>query len=109
MMMTMKTLLLASLVILIFGCSEPKDVKSAVQQQDVQSILDAARAANDLAHQRQHAWTITGKLLADATAALNANDEGTALVAAQRALFTANAAIAQADQEQKVWRDRVPR
>ena len=102
-------LLLLTLTFVVSGCSEPQESGVAAQGNEVQSLIDQAIAADQLAHQRQHAWIITDELLQDAITAQAANDEVAAKAAAERALFTANAALAQADKEQLAWRARVPR
>ena len=102
-------LLLLTLTFVVSGCSESQESGVAAQGNEVQSLIDQAIAADQLAQQRQHAWIITDELLQDAITAQAANDEVAAKAAAERALFTANAALAQADKEQLAWRSRVPR
>jgi len=102
-------LLLLTSTFVVSGCSESQESGVAAQGNAVQSLIDQAIAADQLAQQRQHAWIITDELLQDAITAQAANDEVAAKAAAERALFTANAALAQADKEQLAWRARVPR
>ena len=86
--------------------SEPESV-DAVPEASAAVVIDQARAAYELARQKQHAWTLTADLIESASVALASNDETQALVDAKRALFTANASLAQAEKEQHAWRSRV--
>jgi hypothetical protein len=86
--------------------SEPESV-DALPEATAAVVIDQARAAYELARQKQHAWTLTAGLIESASIALANNDETQALVDAKRALFTANASLAQAEKEQHAWRSRV--
>jgi hypothetical protein len=86
--------------------SEPESV-DALPEATAAVVIDQARAAYELARQKQHAWTLTADLIESASIALANNDEAQALVDAKRALFTANASLAQAEKEQHAWRSRV--
>lgn len=77
--------------------------------EDIQPILDRARAAYKAAKEKDHAWIVTARLLVSANEALIAGDAETAMVDAKRALFTAQASIAQAEKEGNDWQTRVPR
>ena len=94
-------LLVLTSTFMVSACSESQESAGAAQGNEVQALIDQATAADQLARQRQHAWTLTSDLLQDAIIAQGANDEVAAKVAAERALFTANAALAQADKEQQ--------
>lgn len=93
-------------LMLTSACGEPESV-DAVSEATAAMVIDQARAAYKLARQKQHAWTLTADLIESASVALANNDETQALVAAKRALFTANASLAQAEKEQLAWRSRV--
>lgn len=74
----------------------------------VLDIIDEAQGAHQTAFDQDHAWTITAQLLASAKDKLASGDENAAMVDAQRALFTANASVAQANKEKNAWKGRVP-
>ena len=74
----------------------------------VLDIIDEAQVAHQTAFDQDHAWTITAQLLASAKDKLARGDENAAMVDAQRALFTANASVAQANKEKNAWKGRVP-
>ena len=106
-MHTPRLMFVVGTLMLTAACSEPKSV-GVVADSGAAVVIEQARAAYVLAQQKQHAWTMTGELIEAADKALAQNDEGQALVAAKRALFTANASLVQADKEQQAWRSRVP-
>jgi len=60
------------------------------------------------AKEKQHAWSITTRMMEDAEKALSSGDEKAALNAATRALFTAEASLAQAESQAIAWQARVP-
>lgn len=82
---------------------------TGIAVEDIQPILDRARAAYKAAKEKDHAWIVTARLLVSANEALIAGDAETAMVDAKRALFTAQASIAQAEKEGNDWQTRVPR
>jgi len=102
-----KLICVVGALMLASACGEPESV-DAVPEATAAVVIDQARAAYELARQKQHAWTLTGDLIESASVALAKNDETQALVDAKRALFTANASLAQAEKEQQAWRSRVP-
>ncbi|MBT4522248.1 MAG: hypothetical protein HOC23_19795, partial [Halieaceae bacterium] len=70
--------------------------------------IERAQQSLNKATELGHAWSVTPTLIDAAEAELAARRPDAALVAAQRALVTANAAIAQAKSEQSAWQARVP-
>jgi len=101
-------------LMLTSACGQPEpeselESVNAVPEASAAMVIDQARAAYELARQKQHAWTLTADLIESASVALASNDEAQALVDAKRALFTANASLAQAEKEQHAWRSRVAR
>ena len=112
-----KLICVVGALMLTSACSQPEPESvdavpeasaAVVPEASAAVVIDQARAAYELARQKQHAWTLTGDLIESASVALAKNDETQALVDAKRALFTANASLAQAEKEQQAWRSRVP-
>jgi hypothetical protein len=101
-----KLICVVGALMLTSACGEPESV-DAVPEATAAVVIDQARVAYELARQKQHAWTLTADLIDSAGVALANNDEVQALVDAKRALFTANASLAQAEKEQHAWRSRV--
>ncbi len=111
---------LGILSLLLVACTQPDTgsvdtaVDTAVDKGapdkpvSVLDIIDAAQGAHQTAFDQDHAWTITAQLLASAKDKLASSDENAAMVDAQRALFTANASVAQANKEKNAWKGRVP-
>jgi hypothetical protein len=75
---------------------------------EVEQVLAQAEDALAQAAERGHAWSVTRPLIDEARASLAAEDNAAALQRARRALVTAEAATAQAEQEQEAWRTRLP-
>ena len=100
------------LSLLLVACAQPDtdavDIASN-KPLPVLNIIAEAQAAHQTAIDQQHAWSKTSQLLASAKDKLHRGDESAARVDAQRALFTANASVAQADREKHAWIRRVPR
>ncbi|MCH7743894.1 MAG: hypothetical protein IIB71_14660 [Proteobacteria bacterium] len=91
------------------GVNETLTSATGIAVEDIQPILDRARAAYKAAKEKDHAWIVTARLLVSANEALIAGDTETAMVDAKRALFTAQASVAQAEKEGNDWQTRVPR
>ena len=115
--MNKKTLLVFVCVSsMVFGCAEREasssdagtSTEEASNVESVQAVIEQAEAAYAMAKEKQHAWTVTTRLLEAARKAQASGDESAAMVAANRALFTAEASIAQADSEEADWHSRVP-
>ena len=75
---------------------------------DVREIIVAAKKSHQLAQAKGHAWNVTSTYIEDAEVQLQAGQWQLAMVAAQRALKTADAAIEQASVEATAWESRVP-
>ena len=101
-----KLICVVGALMLTSACGQPESV-DVVPEAAAAVVIDQAQAAYELARQKQHAWTLTADLIESASVALANNDESQALVDAKRALFTANASLAQAEKEQQAWRSRV--
>lgn len=71
-------------------------------------ILLKAKLVYLKAKEKQHAWTITARMMEAAEKALASGDEKAAVNAATRALFTAEASLAQAESQAIAWQARVP-
>ena len=107
---------LGILSLLLVACTQPDtaSVDTAVEKGapdkpvSVLDIIDEAQVVHQTAFDQDHAWTITAQLLASAKDKLASSDENAAMVDAQRALFTANASVAQANKEKNAWKGRVP-
>ena len=91
------------------GTAETVTAATAAAGEDIKGVLMRAESAYRVAKEKDHAWIVTDRLLASANAALTAGNEERAMVDAKRALFTAQASIAQANKEGNDWRSRVPR
>lgn len=104
--------LIGILTLLLVACAEPDtgsvDKPMPDKQMSVLDIIDEAQAAHQTAIDQEHAWTKTSQLLTSAKDKLASGDESAARVDAQRALFTANASVAQANREKDAWKGRVP-
>jgi hypothetical protein len=98
---------IAVLSFLLASCAEPETI-SADKPVSVLDIISEAQAAHLTAIEYDHAWTKTSQLLASAKNKLAMGDESAARADAQRALFTANASVAQANREKNAWKGRVP-
>lgn len=71
-------------------------------------ILLKAKLVYLKAKEKQHAWSITTRMMEAAEKALASGDEKAAVNAATRALFTAEASLAQAESQAIAWQARVP-
>ena len=106
--------LIGILTLLLVACAEPDsgsgsgDKTVSDKPMSVLDIIDEAQAAHETAIEQDHAWTKTSQLLASAKDKLASGDESAAMEDAQRALFTANASVAQANREKNAWKGRVP-
>jgi hypothetical protein len=100
------------LLLLLVACAQPDTVSvdKAVsdKRKSVLDIIDAAQTAHQMAIDQDHAWTKTSQFIASAKDKLARGDESAARADAQRALFIANASVAQADRENNAWIGRVP-
>ena len=104
--------LIGFLTLLLVACTQPNtgSVDKPVSDKPVSvlEIIDEAQAAHQMAIDQDHAWTKTSQLLGSAKDKLASGDESAARVDARRALFTANASVAQANREKNAWKGRVP-
>ena len=109
--------LLGVLSLLLVSCAQPDtgSVDKAMsnkpmpdKRRSVPDIIDEAQTAHQTAIDQDHAWTKTSQFLASAKGKLARGDESAARADAQRALFTANASVAQANREKNAWKGRVP-
>jgi hypothetical protein len=119
-MMNIKTLLTClSLSLMMVGCTESETLKREVPadknvvsqssvSEDAASVLASAKSTYAEAKVKQHSWTITAKMLEAAEKALATGDEDAAMIAAKRALFTAEASLIQAETQEAAWQARVP-
>jgi hypothetical protein len=116
-MMKKPLALLGVLSLLLVACAQPDtgsidkpvtDKSISEIPRSVLAIIDEARAAHQTAIEQDHAWTRTSQLLASARDKLAMGDESAARADAQRALFTADASVAQANREKNAWKGRVP-
>ncbi len=80
---------------------------AAADRAVVEDTLERAEAVYERALALEHGWSVTRPLMDDVRAALAAGDEAAALVAAERALLTAEKSLEQALAEAEAWRDRV--
>lgn len=89
-------------VILLAGANE---VFAAGSEADFKKAIEAAEAANKKAGDLKNQWTTTGQSIAQAkkTAADGDFDKATAL--AKHAQDLAEASIAQAEEQKKIWKD----
>ena len=99
--------LIGVLSFLLVACSE-RQTGFADKPVSVQDIISEAQATHQMAMDEDHAWIKTSQLLESAKSKLTSGDESAAMVDAQRALFTANASLAQVAREKKAWKGRVP-
>ena len=119
-MMNIKTLLACFfLSLMIVGCTESETLKREVPadknvssrssvSEDAASVLARAKSIYAEAKVKQHSWTITARMVEAAEIALATGDEETAMIAAKRALFTAEASLTQAETQDAAWQARVP-
>lgn len=76
---------------------------------EADSLIQKAKGAYAAVDARGFAWVPTETYLADATAERTVDACLDAMIHAQRALDTANAAMKQADYENTAWQSRVPK
>lgn len=74
---------------------------------EVRAMLERAESIHEQARVMEHAWLVTGPLIAEAEAALAAGETAEAEALASRALLTAEQSLAQAERERDAWRERV--
>ena len=74
----------------------------------VESLITQAETLYAEAQEREHAWLATRHSIVEARAALSAGQLDTAMSAAERALYAAQASLNQADRERSAWPERVP-
>jgi hypothetical protein len=97
--MVAKTLLfLPAMLLSLAALADPAEVR--VKLERAASIHEQARVL-------EHAWLVTGPLIAEAEAALDAGETAEAEALASRALLTAEQSLAQARRERDAWRERV--
>jgi outer membrane lipoprotein-sorting protein len=113
-----------SIILLMAGCTESETLKregavktspsdlsvqdESMQEERASSVLAKAEQIYSKAKEQQHSWTTTAKMIDAARKALETGDENAAMVAAKRALFTAEASLAQAQSQEDAWQARVP-
>ena len=73
---------------------------------EVEDVLARTEAAYARALALEHGWAVTEPLMEEARAALAAGEVDRAQEIAERALLTAEQAVAQAEREAESWRDR---
>jgi hypothetical protein len=95
-------MLLCVLSHLLVACAQPDKPMSVLD------IIDEAQIAHQTAIDQDHAWTKTSQFIRSAKDKLARGNEIAARTDAQRALFTANASVAQANREKDAWKGRVP-
>jgi hypothetical protein len=78
-------------------------------QDQFKAAYEKAEAANKKAGELRNQWTTTAKTLKAAKTAADANDFDKATSLAHEAEALANASIAQAEHEKKLWKDAVVR
>jgi hypothetical protein len=100
-------MLLGVLSLLLVSCAQP-DTGSVNKPMSVLDIIDEAQTAHQTAIDQDHAWTKTSQFIRSAKDKLARGNEIAARTDAQRALFTANASVAQANREKDAWKGRVP-
>lgn len=106
-------IILTMMLVILAGCAQPEPVQSTSAQAnggraEVEQIIAQANETYQLAKEKQHAWTVTGRLLTSARAELQQGEVEAAKMTAQRALFTAEASVAQAKTQAEAWQARVP-
>jgi len=105
-------------VLMITGCGESETLKRETtatargndnsHDQGAASVLAEAEMIYAKAKEKQHSWTITAKMIDATKKALAEGDENAAMIAAKRALFTAEASLTQAQSQEVAWQARVP-
>ena len=107
---------MAVAILFIGACGGPEtgsamdpDSKGESEPIAVDALIEEAQAAHQIAEQKQHGWIATVKLIDSARELLAAGDEPRARQVATRALETAHASVAQAENEALKWNARVPR
>ena len=119
-MMNIKTLLtVISLSLIVVGCTESETLKREVPadkavagrsaaHENAAGVLAKAKSIYAEAKGKEHSWTITARMIETAEKALATGDEDAAMIAAKRALFTAEASLTQAETQETAWQARVP-
>ena len=124
-MMNIKTLLaVISLSLIVVGCTESETLKREVPadkavagnssagnssvSENAAGVLASAKSVYAEAKGKEHSWTITARMIETAEKALATGDEDAAMIAAKRALFTAEASLTQAETQESAWQARVP-
>jgi hypothetical protein len=87
----------------------PAGAAMAASADDFKAALERAQAAMKQAHALKNEWTTTAAELKKAQAAAAAGNFDDAVKFAQEAEALANASIAQAKEQEKLWRDAVIR
>ena len=82
---------------------------AADETRDVNALLADAVAADQRAAESLHAWTKTSRLIEKSRRLLAEGQDEAALETARRALFIAEASVAQAEREKTAWQARVPK
>ena len=124
-MMNIKSLLIClSLSLIIVGCTESETLKREVSAdkavagdsstgdrsdgENAAGVLARAKSIYAEAKEKEHAWVITARMIGAAEKELATGEEDAAMIAARRALFTAEASLTQAETQEAAWRARVP-
>jgi hypothetical protein len=81
----------------------------AASAEDFKAALAKAEAANKRAGEIKNQWTTTAQAIAEAKKAAGGGNFDQAIALAQHAEALANASIAQAKEQETLWRDAVIR
>jgi len=92
----------------ILGCALTNVNVFADECDDAVALIEKAQSAYEIVDAKGFAWVPTETYLADAKTENSAGACAEAIVRAQRALDTANAAMRQAEVEAAAWQSRVP-
>ncbi len=107
-------------LLVLGGCSQPESTETssaeeqapaveAAPEVSVDALIAEAEELYQQAKEKEHAWIVTSRSIAEAKEALAAGDEATARQAAEKAVMTAEASLKQAEDEALAWQSRVPK